>query len=377
VKILHLITGLDIGGAEMMLYRLCQQQIMGGDVPYVVSLKSNGNMKALLLEQEIPVYELGFPKGSFSFPGFKSLVTVIREANPDVIHCWMYHANLIGSFASLITGNIPVIWAIHNTTLSVQKSSKFTLLIMRLLGLISFLPKQIVYCSLASKKIHEKYFYTKSKGKFIPNGVDTCLFSPNKEKRSTKIHELQIDQNQFIIGMIGRYDPQKDYPNFVRAANIIMQGYKNIQFIMCGPGVNESNQELMELISTTYDPTKYHLIGSHFDIENVHNCFDLFILTSSYGEAFPIVLTEAMACEVPCISTDVGDASFIIGETGLVVPIKNPQAIADAVEHMLSLPNVDFSKLKEAARNRIVEHFSLSRISQTYKETYQSIIEKE
>ena len=376
MKILHLITGLDVGGAEMMLVRLCKQQIMDGDELLVVSLKSGGKLNPQLLEEKIAVCELGFPKGKFSFSGFNLLIKLIRNFKPEVIHCWMYHANFVGSIASLFAGNVPVVWAIHNTTLSIQNSSQITILLMRLLGFLSFLPKQIVYCSQLSKSLHEKYHYSEKKGIFIPNGVDTTVFSPDSEIGAEFLSKIKIQKTSFVIGMIGRYDPQKDYQNFLAAADLIHQFNNSIQFVMCGPGVDDENEVLLNRIKQLNQPDHFHLIGTQMETQKVHNAFDIFVL-SSMSEAFPVVLAEAMACGVPCVSTDVGDAAYIIEDTGKIVPPKHPQAIANAVEQLLSMPDEAFETLKAAARNRIVEHFSLQKIAQLYKKTYEFILKKE
>ena len=370
MRILHLITGLDIGGAEMMLYHLCKQQKLTGDEPIVISLKSEGEISGLLLTLGVSTYHLNFPKGKFSFSGFLSLIKKIKEVKPHILHCWMYHANFVGSMASLFAGNIPVVWAIHNTTLSVENSSKATILLMRILGFLSFLPEQIVYCSQFAKTLHEKYYYSKKKGKFIPNGVDTTVFIPKPEIGTQFLSKLKIQKDSFVIGMIGRYDPQKDYPNFLTAANLIHQFNDSVQFVMCGPGVDDENKVLLDIVKTFEQPDRFHLIGSRIDIQKVHNAFDIFVL-SSISEAFPIVLAEAMACGVPCVSTDIGDAAYIIGNAGKVVPVKNPQAIADAVKQLLSMPDEAYEQLKSAARKRIVDYFSLPEIAQLYKQTYE------
>jgi glycosyltransferase involved in cell wall biosynthesis len=373
VKILHLITGLDIGGAEMMLFRLCKQQYLAGDEPVVISLKSEGKLKALFEEEKIKVVELGFPKGRFSATGFKLLVQQIKQVQPEIVHCWMYHANIVGSFASLFVKSVPVIWAIHNTTLSKTNSSSLTILIMRIAGLLSFLPKKIVYCSEIAKKLHENFLYSKKRGLFIPNGVDINLFSPNINSRIDILNSLGIEKNQFVVGIIGRFDPQKDYRNFVEAANHLLQYRDDVHFVMCGPGVDSSNPELTTWITQTKAGIHFHLLGAQMNIERIHNSFDVFVSSSAYGEAFPIVLAEAMACGVPCVATDIGDAAYIVADTGHVVPVKDSQAIADAVDAILSLSEGERKQLKQSARSRIVENFSLDKIAQLYKDTYEEV----
>jgi hypothetical protein len=163
LKIAHIITGLSTGGAEMMLLRLVKQQQAMGVEAVVFSLVSDGELKPRIQAEGIQVIDLGFPRGRINLSGFLCLVKNLRKCKPDLVLCWMYHANLIGGLAARLAGSAPVVWSIHNTTLNPKTSSKMTIRIMKFSALLSFLPAKIITCSESSRKIHEQVGYRRDK----------------------------------------------------------------------------------------------------------------------------------------------------------------------------------------------------------------------
>jgi glycosyltransferase involved in cell wall biosynthesis len=176
------------------------------------------------------------------------------------------------------------------------------------------------------------------------------------------------------VGVIGRNDPQKDFPTFIQAATLIAQVNQNVEFILCGQGLSEDNTELMNLIKQAEIVDRFHLLGRRTEIELVYQALDILVSSSAYGEAFPMVIGEAMACGVPCVATDIGDTRFLIDDTGLVVPPKNPQTLASAVISLLSMADGEFQQKKALARKQILEHFSLPQIAEQYAEEFKKLI---
>ncbi len=229
MKIAHIITGLSTGGAEMMLLRLVkQQQPMGVDA-VVFSLISDGELKPQLQADGIEVIDLNFPRGRLNFSGFLRLSRKLRDLKPDLVLCWMYHANLIGGLAARLAGSAPVLWSIHNTTLDQRTSSKMTILIMKLGAVLSFLPAASISCSVLSRSLHEKMGYRRDKFKVIPNGFDTVLFHPVENAGNQFKNDMGIHHSKKLVGIISRYDPQKDFPTFIQAARLIAQVDQNVE----------------------------------------------------------------------------------------------------------------------------------------------------
>jgi glycosyltransferase involved in cell wall biosynthesis len=242
---------------------------------------------------------------------------------------------------------------------------------MRLGGYLSFLPSQIISCSEVARDVHIAQHYRKEKFVVIPNGFDSELFRPDFSQREQFIIQLGLDPSAKLVGIIGRYDPQKDFPTFIQAAGIISASMNAVHFLLCGQDLDDNNAALQDLITQAGIQDKVHLLGRRSDIQKIHQSLDVLVSSSAYGEAFPNVVAEAMACGVPCVVTDVGDAGALVGETGLVVPPRNPQALADAVMRLLSLPEDQWKIKQHLARQRILDHYALPLIAQTYADVFE------
>jgi glycosyltransferase involved in cell wall biosynthesis len=374
MKVAHIITGLSTGGAEMMLYRLAKHHQTQGMQALVFSLVSNGELKALFQADGIRVIDLGFPRGRFSFSGFLQLIKELRAWKPDLAMCWMYHANVIGGLAAKIAGGSQVLWSIHHSTLHRKKSSRLTRLVMMTGGILSWLPAKIIFCSETARSLHLRVGYQDSRCVVIPNGFDTELFHPDPGAGVQFKLQHGIPPSKRLIGIIGRYDPQKDFNTFIKAAEMISQLEKNVNYLFCGQGLEPDNDELMGLINQAGIMGRVHLIGQSSKMAQVYQSLDLLVSSSAYGEAFPMVIGEAMACGVPCIATDLGDVRLLIGQTGLIVPPENPLAIFHAVMEFLAMPSDEYLQRQNDARQRILNNFSLPKIASQYHDLFERVI---
>ena len=185
--------------------------------------------------------------------------------------------------------------------------------------------------------------------------------------------ELHIAPDTVVIGLIARFDAQKDHANFLKAVKLFVDVYQNVAFIMCGDKINEANAFLTQMLYE-FGIAKYCiLLDRRDDVPQLMNACDI-ITSSSYSEAFPLVIGEAMSCAVPCVVTDVGDSSWIVGSTGLVVPPRDPKALANAWIELINIGKKRRSALGTEARKRICHHFSLAAIVQRYQNLYEELI---
>jgi glycosyltransferase involved in cell wall biosynthesis len=205
----------------------------------------------------------------------------------------------------------------------------------------------------------------------IPNGFDLQQFKPAPEARHELRAELGITTRACVAGLIGRFDPQKDHGTFVRASALLRDRRPDLHFVLCGDGISWDNNELSRWIQDVGMRDRYHLLGLRDDLPRVTAGLDVSCLSSAYGEAFPLVLGEAMACGVPCVVTDVGDCAMIVGETGVVTAPGDPQGLASGIGRILDLRQDARQRLGESARCRIQENFSLDRITKLYENLYQ------
>ena len=207
----------------------------------------------------------------------------------------------------------------------------------------------------------------------IPNGFDLAAFRPDPPARWSVRHELSIPAETPLIGLVGRFHPQKDHQTFVQAAAWLHTRLPETHFLLCGDGITWENPTLAAWIETAGLRPCFHLLGRRDDIPRLTAALDLASSSSAYGEGFSNVIGEAMACGVPCVVTDVGDAALLVGSTGRVVPPRTPQALAQEWYALLALEREGKEQLGRAARQRIEAHFSLPAIVARYEALYAAL----
>lgn len=373
LRVAHIITGLGVGGAETMLYRLLSDLGRETQSSLVISLGDEGFFASRFREVGIPVRTLNMnPK----FPNPLKILRLrgwLREFRPDLVQTWMYHADLIGSLAAPFAGDIPVVWGIHKSTLETN-SITYTHLVRWVSALISNrLPSAIIACSARAKEVHVQLGYPKEKITVIPNGFDLQQFRPNLSHRKEIRDELGISKNAIVIGTVARFHPQKDYRNFIKAIGILTKTKPGTHYLLCGEGVSVGNKTLTYWLDEENLSDKVYLLGLRNDITRLLNAMDIFTLSSAYGEGFPLVVGEAMATGLPCVVTDVGDSAYLVGSTGSVLPPNNPGALAAAWSDLQELSLKQRQKLGAKARKRIQDHFSIAKIRRDYDELYMSV----
>jgi glycosyltransferase involved in cell wall biosynthesis len=376
--ILHIITGLSIGGAEMMLYKLLTKTNRMRFEPIVVSLMDRGALGDRIAALDIPVHTIDMKTGIPTPAALWQLVHIVRQIKPDLIQGWMYHGILAAQVSVIFSSyKIPVVWNIHHSIYSLALEKKLSAAIIRLSAWLSKLPSKIVFVSQISQKQHEALGYHRENSCVIPNGSDISVFKPSFEARLSVREELSLPENTFLIGLICRYHPMKDHANFLRAAEILLKDYPDTHFLLAGTGVDKENQELRQLIKDLSICHQTHLLGERIDIPRLSAALDIASSASAYGEAFPMILGEAMACGVPCVVTDVGDSGWIVSNTGRVVPPKNPEALARAWKELIELDSETREAISKAARDRIVKSFSLETVVTEYENLYENILTKQ
>ncbi len=375
LSVLFLTNSVGIGGAELMLYRLISNLDRRRFTPSVISLIDivPAVTGELLRKLGISVRTLGLLPGKPNPVAFLRLAHWLRQDPPDVIQTWMYYADLVGGLASRLAGKIPLSWGIRGTDLSEEGNKRILLLTAKACaGLSRWLPDRIVCCSEASRQVHAALGYATEKMMVIPNGYDLEAYQPDAVARESVRKELQIPAEAPVIGLVARFHPHKDHRNFVQAASLLHQDRPDVYFVLCGMGVSWENKELARWIEDAGIQARCRLLGLRDDIPKLTAAFDIGSL-SSFGEGFPNVICEAMSCGVPCVVTDVGDAARIVGETGLVVPVKSPVALAGAWRKMLDVGREGRSQLGMAARVRVRDEFALPQIVDRYQNLFEEL----
>lgn len=374
MRCLHVITGLNSGGAEGVLFNLCIHDLSNKHT--VVSLSDYGVYGPLLKELKIEVICLNINGFLSLLSGLIKLFRFIRINKPDIVQTWMYHADLVGGVIAKMSGVKRIFWNVRHTHLDLNLMKFRTILISKLCAIFSkVIPDKIICCSRKAINSHVNFGYKKNKFVLISNGFDLKRFSPQSNLSLTNQYFSELDKSTPLIGMISRYAPVKDHKNFLHALSILRK--KNIRFfcIFVGSNLNIDNAELMKLIKLYKLNKHVKLFDVQRDIPAFLNVLDLHVL-SSKDEAFPNILGEAMACGTPCIATNVGEAEYILGECGWIVESQNPESLAKVLEEAFDMMNDKsrWLKLKTSSRKRVEEYFSIDKMKNDYIKTWQGDI---
>jgi glycosyltransferase involved in cell wall biosynthesis len=375
MKVAHVITSLDANGAQLMLYRLLTAQQSARVDSLVISLTETGPVGEKLRSLGIPVAALGMCATRPTPGDLIRLATHLRRFGPSVVQTWMYHADLIGGLASRGAGNSPVVWGIHNSNLDPAVCKRQTIWVAKACARLSGrLPTRIVCCSESARIAHVTLGYADEKMVVIPNGFDLDEFKPDPGARESVRQELGIPPEGLVVGIVSRFHPHKDLQTFVEAARRMRARRDDTHFILCGDGLTWENPELAGWIEGAGLSAHCRLLGKRNDVARLQASFDIGCL-SSCGEAFPLVVGEAMACGVPCVVTDVGDSALIVGETGRVVPPRDPAALAHALCELGAMGRHGRLQLGTTARDRIARLFSLPVTCDRYTWLYEELVE--
>ena len=279
IKVVHIITGLGIGGAEMMLYKLLSGMDKEQFEQYVISLTGHGPIGNKIQQLDIPVWALGMRPGLPDARLVAKLVKKLRHKPADITQTWMYHADLLGGIASRLAGNKKVIWGMRNTDLSPSRVKLRTIWTARLCALLShWLPQRIIVNSQVSRQTHIRLGYRADKMVVIPNGFDLQVFKPDKEARISVRQELGIEDETPLIGMIARFDSQKDHLNFIQAAALLSARMPQTRYLLCGEGITWQNQTLTDWIDMAGLRNMFHLLGERDDIPRLMAALDLSLI---------------------------------------------------------------------------------------------------
>jgi glycosyltransferase involved in cell wall biosynthesis len=373
VRVLHVIPGLGLGGAETVLFRLISAP---SDIEHeVVCLGDRGWYSSPLEERGIRVYHLGNRFGALG--AMFRLARIIRNSRANLIQCWMYRANLLGGFVGRVSG-IPTIWNIRSS--SFEPFGPWARLLVRLSGILArSIPAFVVNCSGESRQLHAKLGYGAAEGAVIYNGYDPAEFHPDDSDRKSRRKALGISTHTFLIGSISRWNAFKDIPSLLRGLRAAADRKIDMHCLLVGAGLDTTNGQLADTIRETGCEELVTMLGQQANIGHLARMIDLHVLASA-SEGFPNVVAETMLSGTPNIVTNVGDSALIVGETGWVTPPGDPDALGSAVGHAYGEWQNDTAQWRRrrvAARARIVEKFAIEQTRRTYEEIWRRFARKE
>lgn len=352
MRILYVITGLGLGGAEKVVCDLADQMILKGHDVKIVYL--TGSVLVKPISPRIELLPLHLNSASNVFSASKKYKKIIRDFSPDVVHSHMIHANIFARLNHLSFKYIRLICTAHNS----NEGGRVRMLAYKLTNFLSNLNTNV--SQEASESLISKGAFNKNNLITVYNGIDLNKFNFfNKDKNSNEMSFLSV----------GRFNKQKDYPNLFQAISILKNTInKEVKFYIAGDG--ELRPQLEQLIVDLGISDCVVLLGKRSDIPNLLNKADYFVLSSRH-EGLPTVVIEAMACGTFVIATDCGGSAEIMGDTGILVPPQDSKALAEAIKQAVSKTPLEIQENNLKARQRVEELFSLEKSVQNWLKLYE------
>jgi len=369
--ILHIITGTSVGGAESMLYKLVRLDHSSHNV--VISLTDWGLFADKISQMGVSVHALKISKNPVSvLKGVFNLLYYCYCYRPNIAVFWMYHSCFSSFLLRLFYWRkLKIIWNIRHTLDNIKNEKKLTRFLIRTLAKFSWFPEKILYNSSVSASKHEKFGFLKSKQEIIFNGFDIDQFKPDLVRRKHFRKTYNFTDADFLIGHAARYHPMKDHLTLIKSFKRVLEKYPKAHLLICGRGVNQNNMSLVKQIHSLGIAKNVYLLGQLIDLRDFYSALDLFVLSSAWGEGFSNVLGEAMACGVPCVATNVGDAARIVGSEECIVNPKMPEALAESILKQINKINGIEKSPSDRVRQHIINSFSLPKIVLQYNKLYQ------
>lgn len=277
-----------------------------------------------------------------------------QEFRPQIIHGYMGVANHIALFLGKLLG-AKVVWGIRSSDMDFRHYDWLSGLSFRLERFLSRFVDLVLANSQTGGCYHVARGFPAERLVVVPNGIDVQRFHPDAEARARIRKEWDISGSEILIGLVARFDPMKDHSTFLRA--VTRSTKDKLRFVCIGWGPDAYQSKLRQLASELGVDDRIIWAGARRDMPEVYNGLDLLTLSSAFGEGFPNVVAEAMSCGTPCVVTDVGDSAWIVGDTGVVVPPRLPEALATGWNEMIERLGAERSSLSKKARSKIVDNF--------------------
>jgi glycosyltransferase involved in cell wall biosynthesis/peptidoglycan/xylan/chitin deacetylase (PgdA/CDA1 family) len=371
IRVVHVITDLATGGAETMLHKIVSRMDRERFESIVVSLRGRGTIGPRIEEAGVPVHAMHM-QGVLAPVAAARLVRTVRSMRPTIVQGWMPHGNLFAAISRAASPRARILWNVRQTIDDLRLEKAGTALVIRGAAALAGGVERILYNSRTGAAQHEAIGYPSAKTVILPNGFDCERFRPSPSRRAEVRRELGLDDEAVVIGMIGRSHPMKGHDTFFSAAGALAARRPDVRFVLAGRGVSAEDPAFARMVHEQGLHGRIFLLGERADTERIHAATDIATLSSSWGEGFPNVVGEAMACGVPCVVTRVGDAAWIVGDTGTAVPPADPEALLAGWEALVDAGTEGRGRLGERARRRVVDNFELGRVAGQYEAVYES-----
>lgn len=374
--VLFLVRSLRRGGAERQLVALAAGLHQRGWPVSVACCYGDGAFQAELAAAGVPVIDL-HKRGRWDVAGFGwRLLRTLHRQRAAIVHGYMPLGNMLALLARVACPGARVVWGVRSSLIDQGSRDWLSRLNFRLSRSAAHLADRIIANSEAGAAHHAALGYPHARMQVIPNGIDVARFHFDAAGRVRLRREWHVADGCTLVGLVGRIDPMKDHPTFLAAVGQLAQRDAAWRFVCVGGGRPDRVAAMQARARQLGLDTRLVWAGARNDLAAVYSALDVAV-SSSCGEGFSNVVAEAMACERPCVVTDVGDSARIVGDCGAVVPARDPAALAAAIEHTMQAlaPPGQAARLGAAARARVVAMYSLDALVKNSEHAFRAVCE--
>ena len=369
----HVINDLRKGGTNNCFVNLIQSTSKNS---IIICINKKGFYYEYLISRGFSVYYLDFSSVINFIKSLYKIMIVLKKERNSILNCWLYKSCLFGGLISIIFRNKKIIWNIRHsdTEFKIENAKKH--LLIRLCSIISNFKKiNIIYNSSCALKSHKKIGFRSNNFQIINNSFDSIKFKNSKSKNKF-LRKYNINKDKLIISMYGRYHPIKNHEILLQSIAKISRSIPNIHLFLAGRGISNKNVKLTRAIESFSLQNMTTLAGylEDQDLIDAYSSSDITVLTSK-SESFPNVIGESMACMTPCVSFNVGDCKYLIGNTGWVTRKNNLKELINTLKKALKITKNEnkWQKIRIDCSERIKDLFNYEKEIKKYKNFYQTI----
>jgi len=364
MKILHIIISLPLAGAERNLYNIVKYDKKNEHK--IIVIGKLGELGLEMKEKGVNIDVLNMESIYSILMGFSRIIKILNDFGPKLVMGWMYYGNILCALLRIFKGKSYIfIWTVRHSLSSIQLEKPFMRLMIRLNSLLSKYANAILFNSYSSLEQHKHFGFSPSNLFLIQNG-----FESPKNKKNNLRELLSITKNSFVFGYIARSHPMKNHKGFILSAIKILEMGFDADFILAGKEINLSNKELISLVPNIY-LGRFHFLGINRSSSDVMSSIDCLCVFSKWGEGFPNVIGEAMMNKVICISTNVGDAGYLLDHgRGIITENMKTDSFVRAMSNVYLQTNPQREYMENKAKRFISENFSISKVIDHYQDFF-------
>ena len=360
MKLALLIRRLSLGGAERQLVLLARELRHRGDVdPACLVFYGGGELEDDLRSEGVRVLDLERRRSTQGASSLWRLARYLRRQRIDVLYTFLDGANVAGA---LVAGHVPgmsLVWGV--------RASEVPAADLPLMGRVgswaetrlSARPSAIICNSWSGRAAAVARGFPAERMTVVPNGCDTGCFAFSAEDRTDWRRRWKLPTNAVVIGRVGRVARQKGWDTFLEAASELSETQPSVVFVGMASGSESELQALRRHGESLGLGARIRWVSGDRDVSGVYSALDIATSSSRYGEGTPNVLSEAMSCGTPCVTTDVGDSRRVVSDLGVIVPPDDARALAGGWQVMINRIRAGSTMTdRERIRDHIDRNFS-------------------